>query len=169
MSHWQAGLAARSYDGADYFDWSFYSQGTREQGAASADSFIAAALKFFGDADMAKSAESPGKRERGLARLISQRRCLLVLDGIEPLQSPASFPLAGQLKDPALVALLKGLAANNPGLCLITSRRGHRRPRLLPPLNGTRLAVGAPVVTSGYRLAQRSQHTGRAYRSSSSW
>jgi hypothetical protein len=30
--------------------------------------------------------------------------------------------LAGQLKDPALVALLRGLAQRNPGLCIVTTR-----------------------------------------------
>ncbi len=59
VARWAAGLAGRDFDGADYFDWSFYSQGTREAGGASADVFVAAALKFFGDAEMAKSAASP--------------------------------------------------------------------------------------------------------------
>jgi len=44
-----------------------------------------------------------------------------VLDGLEPVQHPPG-PLAGQLKDPAVTALLKGLAAKNPGLCLVTTR-----------------------------------------------
>ena len=122
VDHWQAGLAPHDYDGADYFDWSFYSQGTREQGAASADSFIAAALAFFGDPGMAKSATSPWYKGARLAELIGQRRCLLVLDGLEPLQHPPASPLAGQLKDPALTALLKGLAAKNSGLCVVTTR-----------------------------------------------
>ncbi len=52
-------LCQRDYDGADYFDWSFYSQGTREVGGASADVFVAKALKFFGDPAMAGSAASP--------------------------------------------------------------------------------------------------------------
>ena len=103
------------------FDWSFYSQGTREQGAASADNFIAAALKFFGDQAMAKSAASPWDKGARLAQLVAERRTLLVLDGLEPLQHPPG-PLGGQLKDPAIEALLKGLAQQNPGLCLVTTR-----------------------------------------------
>jgi hypothetical protein len=121
VAHWQADLAASDYDGASYFDWSFYSQGTREQGGASSDSFIVAALEFFGDADMARSAASPWDKGARLAQLVAQRRTLLVLDGLEPLQHPPG-PLAGQLKDPALAALLKGLAQRNPGLCLVTTR-----------------------------------------------
>ena len=33
VAKWAAALAARDYDGADFFDWSFYSQGAREEGA----------------------------------------------------------------------------------------------------------------------------------------
>ena len=41
---WMSRFAERNWEGVDrYFDWSFYSQGTREQGAASADMFIATA------------------------------------------------------------------------------------------------------------------------------
>ena len=32
VASWAAQLAKRDYDGADYFDWSFYSQGVREHG-----------------------------------------------------------------------------------------------------------------------------------------
>lgn len=56
-----------------------------------------------------------------LARLIRERRSLLVLDGLEPLQYPPG-PMVGRLKDQALQALVKELAADNPGLCLITTR-----------------------------------------------
>jgi hypothetical protein len=119
-SHWQAGLAKRNYDGASYFDWSFSGQGTREQGAASADTFIKAALLFFGDKETAESA-APWDKGTRLAELVSKHRTLLILDGMESLQHPPG-PMAGQLKDPALLALLKGLAQKNQGLCVITTR-----------------------------------------------
>jgi len=119
---WMAQRAATGWLGFDrVFDWSFYSQGTREQGAASADSFIAEALKFFGDEKLAQSAASPWDKGARLAQLVAQRRTLVVLDGLEPLQHPPG-PLAGQLKDPALAVLLRGLAHHNPGLCLVTTR-----------------------------------------------
>ncbi len=121
VAKWAARLAARDYGGASYFDWSFYSQGTRETGGPSSDTFIAAALRFFGDAEMARSPVSAWDKGARLARLVAERRTLLVLDGLEPLQHPPG-PLAGQLKDPAVTALLKGLAATNPGLCLVTTR-----------------------------------------------
>jgi tetratricopeptide (TPR) repeat protein len=121
VSKWVAGLAARDHDGADYFDWSFYSQGTREQSSASADPFVDAALRVFGDEAMADSPRSPWDKGARLAQLVAARRTLLVLDGLEPLQHPPG-PLAGELKDPAITALLKGLAARNAGLCVVTTR-----------------------------------------------
>ncbi|HEX3149842.1 MAG TPA: hypothetical protein VHR66_17325, partial [Gemmataceae bacterium] len=82
--------------------------------------FIQTALKFFDDPD--PIAGSPWERGERLARLIRQHRTLLVLDGIEPLQYPVNDPQAGRLKDQALEALLQGLAADNPGLCIVTTR-----------------------------------------------
>lgn len=57
-----------------------------------------------------------------MAGLIRQFRTLLVLDGIEPLQYPVNDPQAGRLKDQALEALLQSLAADNRGLCVVTTR-----------------------------------------------
>jgi hypothetical protein len=105
---------------ARYFDWSFYSQGTGDCRQTSADLFISQALQFFGDPD--PSAGTGTERGERLAGLIRQQRTLLVLDGIEPLQYPPSDPQAGRLKDPALESLLRGLAFQNPGLVIITSR-----------------------------------------------
>jgi hypothetical protein len=56
-----------------------------------------------------------------LAKLISPRRTLLVLDGLEPLQNPPG-PQEGRLREPSLQALLRELAAFNTGLCVITTR-----------------------------------------------
>lgn len=103
-----------------YFDWSFYSQGTGESRQTSADLFIAKALEFFGDPDPTRG--GPHERGERLAGLIRRHRTLLVLDGIEPLQYPPNAPQAGRLKDPALETLLRELAADNPGLVLITTR-----------------------------------------------
>jgi hypothetical protein len=121
---WMNRKAADGWPGFErVFDWSFYSQGTHEQGAASADSFVAEALKFFGDEAMANSPTSPWDKGAHLAQLIGAKRTLLVLDGLEPLQHPPG-PLTGQLKDPAIEALLKGLARQkNPGLCIVTTQK----------------------------------------------
>ncbi len=120
--HWvQTRFAAKGWPGVDrYFDWSFYSQGTGESRQTSADLFIAKALEFFGDPDPTKG----GAHERGerLAVLIRQHRTLLILDGVEPLQYPPGDPQAGRLKDPALESLVRELAADNPGLVVVTTR-----------------------------------------------
>jgi hypothetical protein len=45
-----------------------------------------------------------------LAKLVARRRTLLILDGLEPLQNPPG-PQEGRLREPALQALLRELAA----------------------------------------------------------
>lgn len=47
---------------------------------------------------------------------------MLILDGLEPLQYPPGSPLAGELKDQGISALLSGLATASQGLCLVTTR-----------------------------------------------
>ena len=124
VAHWVSSAGwrrPRGWPGVErYFDWSFYSQGTGESRQTSSDLFIQEALKFFDDPDPTKG--SPWERGERLAGLIRRHRTLLVLDGIEPLQYPPSDPQAGRLKDQALEALLQGLAVDNPGLCIVTTR-----------------------------------------------
>ena len=122
IAHWVSErMAAQGWPGVErYFDWSFYSQGTGESRQTSSDVFIQEALKFFGDPGPTKG--SPWERGERLAGLVRQHRTLLVLDGIEPLQYPIGDPQAGRLKDQAVEALVQSLAADNPGLCLITTR-----------------------------------------------
>ncbi|MEK6258167.1 MAG: hypothetical protein AABP62_06060 [Planctomycetota bacterium] len=120
VATWMAELALKNWRGAErVFDWSFYSQGTRDQSSASADTFMAEALRTFGDPD--PTLGSPWDRGARLAKLVGAARCLLVLDGLEPLQHPPG-PMHGQLKDSGMAALLKGLAAQNAGLCVVTTR-----------------------------------------------
>ena len=149
VAHWQARLAQRGFDGAAYFDWSFYSQGTREEGGASADAFVRAALEFFGDSEMAGSAASPWDKGARLAQLVATQRTLLVLDGLEPLQYPPG-PLAGELREPAVAALLKGVAQRNSGLCVVTTREhvsdiARYRDTTAPELELHRLSPDAGV------------------------
>ena len=126
VAHWTADLSAQGWPGCDAaFAWSFYSQGTREQSAASSDIFLKEALTFFGDdEDQAFAASNAGAFEKGqrLARIVGERKSLLILDGLEPLQYAPTSPTPGELKDQGLVALLRGLAQHNRGLCLVTTR-----------------------------------------------
>ena len=120
ISQWLDRMAKAGWRGAQRaLAWSFYSQGTEDR-VTSAESFLDSALRFFDDPDPKAGAA----RDRGLrlAGLIRQEKTLLVLDGIEPLQHPLNHPLAGQLKDGGLSALLKSLAGDNPGLCVVTTR-----------------------------------------------
>jgi tetratricopeptide (TPR) repeat protein len=119
VNHWLRQMAVDRYRSAErVFGWSFYRQGTRAE-TSSADEFVDAALTWFGDPDpRLGTAWEKGER---LAKLISHRRTLLVLDGLEPLQNPPG-PQEGRLREPSLQALLRELAAFNKGLCVITTR-----------------------------------------------
>jgi hypothetical protein len=88
--------------------WSFYRQGT-SRGSSSADEFLDVALSWFGDPDPRRLGTAWEKGER-LAKLVARRRTLLILDGLEPLQNPPG-PQEGRLREPALQALLRELAA----------------------------------------------------------
>ncbi len=74
---------------------------------------------------------SPAEKGRALARLVRTQRTLLFLDGMEPLQYPAgrtgggkddSAGVSGMLKDKGMAVLLRELAADNPGLVIVTTR-----------------------------------------------
>src|ERR1700751_1485572 len=76
-------------------------------------------ITWFGDRDpRLGTAWEKGER---LAKLIAHCRTLLVLDGLEPLQNPPG-PQEGRLRETALQALLRELAAFNTGLCVVTTR-----------------------------------------------
>ena len=162
VATWMAELAMKDWRGAEWvFDWSFYSQGTKDQGAASGEVFIIAALGFFGDA----TPNEGGPEERGarLARFVGARRGLLVLDGLEPLQYPPG-PMHGQLTDRGIAALLKGLAAQNAGLCVVTTRekvdeiqQHYGRTAIDHPLEFLPPAAGAALLH--YSGAQRAGAT----------
>jgi serine/threonine protein kinase/tetratricopeptide (TPR) repeat protein len=119
VNHWLRRMAAEHYRFAQLvFGWSFYRQGTTGD-TSSADEFLDAALTWFGDPDpRLGTAWEKGER---LAKLIADRRTLLVLDGLEPLQNPPG-PQEGRLREPSLQALLRELAAFNKGLCVVTTR-----------------------------------------------
>jgi hypothetical protein len=119
VNHWLRRMAAEQYRSAQLvFGWSFYRHGTSGGSSFEAE-FLDAALTWFGDRDpRIGTAWEKGER---LAKLIANRRTLLVLDGLEPLQNPPG-PQEGRLREPSLQALLRELAAFNTGLCVITTR-----------------------------------------------
>ena len=116
---WLRRMATEDYRSAELvFGWSFYRQGTSGQ-SSSADEFLDAALAWFEDPDPRMG--TPWEKGERLAKLISHSRTILVLDGLEPLQNPPG-PQEGRLREPALQALLRELAAFNTGLCVVTTR-----------------------------------------------
>ena len=120
VAAWMAELACKGWRGAQrVLDWSFYSQGTKDQSSATADFFFDRVLSDLGDPD--PKAGGPEDRAARLADLLNQQRTLLVLDGLEPLQHPPG-PLHGALKDKGMAALLRALAARNTGLVVVTTR-----------------------------------------------
>jgi serine/threonine protein kinase/tetratricopeptide (TPR) repeat protein len=119
VNHWLRRMASDHYRSAELiFGWSFYRQGTSGD-TSSADEFLDAALTWFGDPDPRLG--TAWERGERLANLIAHRRTLLVLDGLEPHQNPPG-PQEGRLREPAIQALLRELAAFNKGLCVITTR-----------------------------------------------
>jgi predicted ATPase len=125
LATWARGLAEQGWPGVDaVFAWSFYSQGTRDYAAASSDMFLAAALSFFGLPDVAQSGLAASEKVERLAQVLAQRRVLLLLDGMEPLQYPPSkaTALQGKLQDGAMALLLKKLVQQSLGLVVLTTR-----------------------------------------------
>ena len=120
VATWMAELAYKDWRGAErVIDWSFYSQGTRDQTAATAEFFINQTLIDLGDPD--PNAGGPEERAARLVKRINDRKTLLVLDGLEPLQYPPGA-MHGALKDAGMATLLRGLAAQNTGLVVVTTR-----------------------------------------------
>lgn len=120
VAAWMAELAFKDWRGAErVLDWSFYSQGTRDQSTATSDFFFNTLLTDLRDPD--PTVGSPEDRATRLAKLLNDQRTLLVLDGLEPLQYPPG-PLHGSLKDGGMAALLRALVAKDTGLIVITTR-----------------------------------------------
>ena len=105
VNHWLRAMAAQHDRSAELvFGWSFYRQGSSGD-TSSADQFLDAALSWFGDPDpRLGTAWEKGER---LAKLISHRRTLLVLDGLEPLQNPPGAQ-EGRLRDPSPAGAFEG-------------------------------------------------------------
>lgn len=121
VNRWVQDMGREHYRGAArVYAWSFYSQGTGER-VTSADLFVDDTLRWFGDREAASSNLSAWDKGHRLAAAIRKERTLLVLDGLEPLQGSLGFE-NGEISDPALQTMLRDLAAENPGLVVITTR-----------------------------------------------
>jgi tetratricopeptide (TPR) repeat protein len=154
VNRWLLDLQDDGWRGAErVFGWSFYSQGTRDS-VTSAEPFIDAALRWFGDAEPA--AGSPRDRGLRLAELIRRHRTLLVLDGVEPLQHPPGrATLEGRLKDMDLAVVLRELAAHMLGLCIITTRIPVADLASAADDSAPRMDLGSLSTTSGASLLRQ--------------
>ncbi len=120
VNYWLAKLNENNYvKAARIYAWSFYWQGASSDIKPTGDFFIEHALDWFGDEDSTKG--TPWAKANRLAKLIRQSQTILILDGLEHLQSPPG-PNAGQIENPAISFLIKELASDMSGLCVITTR-----------------------------------------------
>ena len=124
IDEWLERMKKENYGRAQYvFGWSFYSQGTHNTQTSSTQ-FFENALPFFGHVDT-QSLMDDVARARRLAQLLRKQSCILVLDGVEPLQNHENVE-GGRLKDLGLSSLLRdvqkhGLAAHS--LIVVSSRQ----------------------------------------------
>ncbi len=116
---WTEMLAEDGWRGAERaYAWSFYSQGTGRM--TDSETFLNEALKWFGATEW--EGKSIWDRAEMLAEMMRQHRTLLILDGVEPLQSGEDGVDRGSIRDPGLRTLLEELAKGHPGLCVVTTR-----------------------------------------------
>lgn len=121
---WLRQMKKKNYAGARrIFGWSFYSQGSHET-QTSSGLFFEAALPFFGHNET-QSVTDDVTRGRRLAELLRQEPCILVLDGIEPLQHRKDV-FGGRLKDTGIYSLLRDVSKHGLpefSLLIISSRQ----------------------------------------------
>lgn len=119
VNKWLERMAADNFrDAQRVYGWSFFSQGSGER-VVSADLFIQTALEWFGDPEpTVGSSWSKGER---FAALVRGQHTILVLDGMEQLQSNRDFD-RGAIIDPGLSVLVTELSRENRGLCIISTR-----------------------------------------------
>ncbi|MDJ0838755.1 MAG: toll/interleukin-1 receptor domain-containing protein, partial [Acidobacteriota bacterium] len=119
-NRWITTMKQSQWHGAKrVYAWSFYSQGSGDDRQVSSDPFIDHALRWFGDPDPSEG-DAWAKAQR-LADRIAEQKTLLILDGLEPLQHPPGV-MQGRLRDAGMKHLLRALARQMNGLCLITTR-----------------------------------------------
>ena len=101
--------------------WSFYSQGSSEDKQISATPFFMQALKSLGSDKSLSDFNTEEEKGEYVANLLREKRCLLVLDGLEPLQQ-VGRGMRGELKDRAIRKMLRCLVGDHTSLCIITTR-----------------------------------------------
>jgi tetratricopeptide (TPR) repeat protein len=95
----------------DLFGWSFFSQGTKEDRQTSSEEFFAEIIRWLGL--KVEPGASVWNKASAVAERLRDRRVLLILDGVEPLQEGD-----GRLRD----LLLQELETENRGMVVCTTR-----------------------------------------------
>ncbi|WP_333878150.1 SMEK domain-containing protein [Methylobacter sp.] len=97
---WLKQIEAQNYYGKTrVFGWSFYSQGSHNT-FTNSQPFFSAVLPFLGVTEIPKDEI---EKARLLARCLREQPCLLILDGLEPLQYAENLAaMNGELQDSAL-------------------------------------------------------------------
>ena len=124
----------RRCEGADWFDfecvfgWSFQEEGPGEDREEAEDLFLERALALFGIPH--ERAWQPWEKGRLLAEAMQERRTLLILDGLEPMQYPPG-PAGGRIRAAGIESLLTGLERDTGrkarSLCVLTTREALRQ------------------------------------------
>jgi tetratricopeptide (TPR) repeat protein len=122
VNEWLTRMKKADYGGAEWVvGWSFRGQGSTDYGGG--DNFFHHALTCFGDPNPDIGLEH--EKALRLRARIGDHRTLLILDGLEPLQSrPTEWEEGGRITDEneAMRRLIRHLATQLNGLCVITSR-----------------------------------------------
>ena len=120
INEWLKRMEKAKYRGAErVFGWSFRGQGIREYGTC--DNFFHQALTFFKDPNPDIGLEQ--EKAIRLRERIGNHRALLMLDGLEVFQRlPTVMEPGGETTNEALRRLIRHLATQMNGLCVITSR-----------------------------------------------
>ena len=123
INEWLVRMDAENYCGADtVLAWSFHQGYGSQASIASPEAFLRRALALLGESDAGQY--DPESQAIRLVQWIRRHRTLLVLDGVQNLQN-AYGPGFGHFHDPGCALLLRELAKENPGLCVLTSRLGN--------------------------------------------
>jgi transcriptional regulator with XRE-family HTH domain len=120
ITQWLKRLEKAGYGGAEWvLGWSFRGQGSEELGGG--DAFFRGVLNCL-DLPILNVGSEEWKAIQ-LTQLLRKHRTLLVLDGLEPIQTPPTTrDEGGKISNPAVRDLIFNLAHHINGLCVITSR-----------------------------------------------
>ena len=118
VNHWLRRMATDQYRCAELvFGWSFYRQGTSGN-SSSADEFLDAALLGLETRILAGNGLGKGRKTREACRASSN----LTGSGWLGAAPKSAWSQEGRIREPALQALMRELAAFNTGICVITTR-----------------------------------------------